>query len=152
MRQVVDEEFWGLNERYPTTYKVATTDDDYADCMDLIADMGWPKKYELCHPTIMAIRDGELFGLIGTRLPNGEILAGPLAVKDGPKPVMVWRLLLEYERACKSLGWDSVAFDVDIGSAMELAILRLTPNIPLIAELDNVRLYEWTFDMVEPAE
>jgi hypothetical protein len=100
----------------------------------------------------MAVRDEELFGLIGTRLPDGEPLAGPIAIKDGPRPIMVWRLIQCYEAACRSRGWESIPFDVDRGSDMERAILRLVPNIPVIGDLGRVRVYDWIFDMVESAE
>lgn len=141
----IDTEFWGLAPQ-PTSYELAQTARDFGDCMDLIEAMGWPTDYELSHPTVVARRDGEIVGMLGSRRPNGLMLAGPLAVLEPPKPLMVWRLIRAYEQACLDEGIDFVLFDVDAGSTMERAVLKMWPDIPLVGDRGDVRAYRWDFD------
>ena len=148
----IDWEFWGYPHIGTTQFRVASTEADYDDCMDLIAENGWPVGYQLLHPTIMAERDGYLIGMIGTRVsrwPEDEpFLAGPLAIRtDMKRPVLAYKLLVQYERAMRTLGWDHIIFDVDIGSAMEIAIQRATGMTRLVV-IGNVAYYNWNFNNI----
>lgn len=138
----IDQEFWGLSS-VATVYEQARTVADFDDCMDLIGAQGWPTDYQLEHPTIVAKRDGDIIGVLGTRRPNGIMLAGPLAVLDPPKPLLVYKLILFYSAVCIRLGVDFVLFDVDVGSPMERAILKMWPDIPLVSDRGDIRVYRW---------
>lgn len=149
----MDREFWGWPSYGNTKFRVACSEDDYEDCMDLVRACGWPDGYKLWHPTILAERDGDIVGMIGTRVVNGHPLAGPLALLPGAKrPVLAYRLLLQYEAALRSLGIAEVMFDVDIGSDMERAVLKACPHMRPILTEGGRNHYVWHFDMVPEAQ
>lgn len=142
----VDRDFWGWPSYGNTTFHVACSEDDYEDCMDLVRACGWPDGYRLQHPTIMAIRDGDLVGMIGTRLVGDCPLAGPLALLPGVKrPVLAFRLLVQYEAALRSMGISEIVFDVDIGSAMERAVLKAQPHMKPFLTEQGRNHYVWQF-------
>lgn len=148
----IDAEFWGLSERSATMFRVASSEGDYADCMCLIEAHGWPVDYQLVHPTIMAERDGELIGCIGTRVIYAQggrsvQMAGPLALERSTRrPVLAYRLLLQYELAMRTKGITRVCFDMDKGSAMERAVLKAVPSLRPYHETETVAWYVWDFD------
>lgn len=143
----IDYDFWGLPEIGTTVFRVATTESDYIEAMDVIAANGWPTDYALFHPTIIAERDGDIVGVIGMRFVEGYPLAGPLALLPGARrPILAWKLILQLELALRSKGYSEVIFDVDQGSEMERLVLKACPNMRPFWIHNNVAHYVWNFD------
>ena len=87
-----------------TDFRLARTSGDYRKCHQLVRNLNVDNK-TFSFPTILAERDGELIGLMGTIPVNGAIVAGPLVVKvDGnPGPVMI-RLVEAYDNLLRGIG------------------------------------------------
>lgn len=148
------DEFWGP-QYAETVYALAVHQSDYDDCMDLIAEHGWPADYQLKAPTIMATRNGELIGCLGTREPVDDQtgqpvrVAGPLAIRDGAKrPVLAWRLIQRYEAALRARGIGRIHFDVDRDSHMEHAVLKAVPWLKPVRQDSERSYYVWDLDHV----
>jgi hypothetical protein len=143
-----DTEFWGWAQASGSTeFRVACSAGDYEECMDLIERNGWPANYQLAHPTIMAERDGELIGMMGLRIVDGETpLAGPLALRPGKRrPVLAWKLLVQFEAAVRAKGLTEIIFDVDLNSEMDRLVRKALPNIRPFWIHNDVAHYVWNF-------
>jgi len=84
-----------------TTYHVVETQDDLAICEHMAGAMHHPEV--LCFPTILARRDGEAIGMLGTHVLDGHIIAGPLIVCGLDRPGFVsWKLFATYNAVMRA--------------------------------------------------
>jgi len=89
-----------------TTFRIAETADDRARCRQLLSANGLDE-LELQIPSVVALREGHLVGLLGTQKRDDAIVAGPL-IMDLPKGVNEGFLILQmvelYENALRNPG------------------------------------------------
>lgn len=91
-------------------------------------------KQELEFPTVVALED-KVIGLIGTKITNNMIVAGPLVIKSDRRRIMTAIRMVEmYEIAMKGLGISSFIFSVEDGSLLEKLIERYGYEPPYAEE------------------
>lgn len=110
-----------------TTYRLIGRK-DYRAAHQFIASEGFARS-TLGFPTIVAEREGELIGLLGTVIKDNMILAGPLVIKsDRPRSFTLVRLVEAYEAAMRHIGVKSYIFGSDNPKLLEhLTELGLKP-------------------------
>lgn len=89
-----------------TRYRLAT-DEDQEQIRNFNQqegdDPGWP--------TVVAERDGEILGYLATHRQGDQIMAGPLAIKEGRnRGVLALRICQAYENVLKAIGIVSYRF------------------------------------------
>lgn len=97
-----------------TEYVLATTPNDFAAAQELI-DAEGTDDATIGHPTLMAIKDGELTAVLGTHITdNNFIVAGPLVIKSGAHRFWTLiRLIDEYDRVMRGIGITQYLFSVE---------------------------------------
>lgn len=91
------------------TYRIATKK-DYRTLHAFMAEQE-AERNTLGFPTVLAEKDGEILGLLGTLVKSNLIIAGPLVIKkDRPRYFTIIRLVEAYEAAMLSLGVTSYIF------------------------------------------
>lgn len=96
-----------------TEYRLAASGADYAKAHELVRAEGLPD-HELSYPTILAVKDGELTGLLSTHIQKNMIIAGPMVLRSGaPRYWTLIRLIETYENVMRSAGISAFVFSVD---------------------------------------
>lgn len=127
-----------------TDYRLAAGPADYAKAHALVRGEGW-EEHELSFPTIMAIKDGELVGILATHIVNNTIMAGPLVIKSDGEKRRLWtmiRLIELYENVMREAGIKQFIFAVPKDLTTYLyqiqEVLKMTPY----AEKDGHLFFE----------
>ncbi len=132
-------------------YRVAETLADYDACRKLMTACGMSA--DIGYPSLMAISNEGLIGLMGTQPRSDMILAGPLCLRPDKRRVFTaMRLVLMYERVLHNLGISSFIFHVDetdsfFFQVMERYFLDLKPY----AKKGTMLFYIWRIDVADGA-
>jgi len=115
-----------------TAYRVATNPGDYQFAHALMRAEGVVEKQKITFPTILAYDDdNKVVGMLGTRIINRMIVAGPLILrKDQRRPFTALRLFEFYENAMRNMGIKSFIFSTEIGHIFDKIVrekLELQP-------------------------
>jgi hypothetical protein len=111
-------------------YKIAVTPADFHQAHALMREEGVPEQ-SLGFPTVMALEDDEIIGIIGTDIQNDMILAGPLVVKSDRKRIMSAIKMVEmYEMALRAVKISTFIFYVEEGSFLDKMIARYSEYQP----------------------
>ena len=94
-----------------TEYIVASNSGQYRDCHNFLRS-NKVKDVNLTWPTIMAKREDEVVGVMGTLKSDKAVIAGPVYVSI-PNSMVPFRLIETYERFLKSQGIKKFIFSVD---------------------------------------
>lgn len=122
-------------------YKVAVNPGDYARAHRLMKEYGGSKQ-KLTFPTILAVKDGEVVGLIGTRIYKDMIVAGPVVVRRTMGALGAIRLVEAYENAMRNMGIEWFIFWTDgEQSIIEKAIRRFNPEMTPYSIKGSKRFY-----------
>jgi len=124
-----------------TKYTLATTPSDYRRCRALWAtrpDLGEPEP--IAYPTVMAMRDGELVGFLGTHPRKDMLIAGPIVVKFDHR-LVVLRLNLAYDNLLRSIGVAFYYFSIPDSNAKFQRIIETALDIQPYAHEDGVKSY-----------
>ena len=97
-----------------TTYRLATTPADYRKCRALVRQHDSPKP--MTFPTVMAVRDGQVIGVLGTQKRDDMIVAGPFVLAH-KSPFVVLHLLDAYDLVMRRAGIVAYHFYIDPGNA-----------------------------------
>lgn len=126
-----------------TKYTLAASPNDYRRCKALWAtrpDLGEPEP--IGFPTVMAHREGELIGFLGSHPNKKMLVAGPMVVKPGPSQgVTVLRLNLAYENFLRSAGIMSYYFTIPDSEAAYQKIVETVLDIKPYAHEDGLKAY-----------
>ena len=97
---------------WDTVYRCAASERDYRKCKAFMAQDG--HDHDLRYPTLMALRAGQLVGMMGTEPSEEAILCGPLVVdKSLPNPsFVIMRLWDAYEALMAQAGVQTFMFYV----------------------------------------
>ena len=113
-----------------TVYKIAHTSLDYANAFALLRDEGVTGE-QISFPTILALEDGKAVGILGTRVENKMVIAGPLVLRsDKRRSFTAMRLFEYYEHSMKGMGITSYIFNTESGHIFDKVIrekLELEP-------------------------
>jgi len=115
-----------------TAYRVATNPGDYQFAHALMRAEGVVEKQKITFPTILAYDDdNKVVGMLGTRIINRMIVAGPLILRgDQRRSFTAMRLFEFYENAMKNMGIKSFIFSTEIGHIFDKVVrekLELQP-------------------------
>lgn len=116
-----------------------------------------PEHYSLCHqfakklgsdaikfgwPTIVAVRDMEVVGLLSTHRRRDAIYAGPLLVEK-QSPVLVMRLIEAYEQVLQTMGVAHYWFGTDTPEMDNMAqkMMQKTGAIKVVNQTEAGTLY-----------
>ena len=128
-----------------TEYRMADGAGDYRRCHQLIKEEGWPE-HEISFPNIMAIKDGELVGLLATHIVDKMIIAGPLVLKRGaPRYWTLIRLIENYENVMRAAGVTRYIFAVPSHLKVYLDQIDRTFGLKSYAEKDGHKFFERIF-------
>ena len=121
-----------------TVFRIAETRDDLARCQQLLLTNGY-EEVALTIPSIMALREGHLVGLLGTQNRSDGIIAGPLVIDlPGDNPVfLVFQLLELYDNAMRHLGVAFYNFAVEEQNTKNLEYVERALGINPIAHKDG---------------
>ena len=97
-----------------TLYRLATTPADYRKCRALVRSFAEPKP--MTFPTVMAVRDGRVIGVLGTQSRNDMVVAGPFVLAH-KSPFVVLHLLDAYDLVMRRAGIVAYHFYIDPGNA-----------------------------------
>ena len=112
-----------------TQYRLVTTLPEYQRCHALLKAQGLDDG-ALSYPTVMALRDDGVIGLLSTIASHEAIICGPLVVST-PRPIIVaLRLIESYENVLRSAGVSQYVFGVDPKASG--AWLRLLFKVQLV--------------------
>jgi len=91
-----------------TTYRLATQPDDYDTCRLFV-----PGKFGF--PTILAERDGELLGFLGTHPRDDAVVVGPIFVREDKRGTgfIALRLIESYEKVLHAAGVSEYLLSAD---------------------------------------
>jgi hypothetical protein len=111
-----------------TTYRLANGPKDYQRCHQFLKDQGQDELH-LSWPTIMAIRDTQVIGCLGTDLSKDALVAGPLVISaEIRRPfIPMIRLIDAYEVVLTHAGISSYYFGVELPA--QPAWLRLIESM-----------------------
>jgi hypothetical protein len=124
-------------------YAIASSPGNYQAAHKLIREEGFGRQH-LTFPTIMAWEGTELIGLVGTRIHDHMIIAGPLVLKSGKvRVVTAMRLCEAYEAAMGSMGIKAYIISVEQGSILSRAFKRYYPDVEPYAIEDGSEFYSW---------
>lgn len=108
-----------------TSYKLAASSKDYRDCLRLAREEGQDVAC-LHFPTVVARNtQGEVLGFFSTVPDSRYVIAGPLVVRGGRRPVLAMRLMEAYDRVMASVGVTLYYFTVRSDRTDALASERL---------------------------
>jgi len=100
-----------------TKYKIAESSADYKKAHALVKDVGIEGEFQLSFPTILAVEDDEIVGVLGTNIEQDYILAGPLALKkDKKRSFTILRLVELYDFTMREAGIRSYLFCTELGN------------------------------------
>lgn len=100
-----------------TSYKIAETAMDYTKAHALIRNEGQNDDFQLSFPTILAMEDDEVVGVLGTNVTQKYILAGPLVLKsDRKRSFTIIRLVELYDATMRAAGIRSFIFATDLSN------------------------------------
>jgi hypothetical protein len=87
----------------------------------------------------------ELIGVCGTRIKDGTIIAGPMALKPDRRRVMTaFRLAEAYVSAMQTMGIQSFVLSVEKDSFLHKGIQKLYPHLfPYGEDEDGKLFYVW---------
>jgi hypothetical protein len=130
-----------------TTFRVASSTEDYDVCNELLRKVGEPRILGLSFPTIMAYDAEELIGFVGTRIEKQMIIAGPLTMNsDRQRVFTAIRLAEAYESAMRNLGITRFIFCAQTGGLIDKAIKRYYPSMQPYAMRDGNAFYIWSIE------
>jgi len=116
-----------------TEYKIASTHDEYADCHGIM-----DKDEELGYPTVMAIRNGEVIGMISTRWGEQNLIASPLIANS----VFTCMGLSElYDNTLINMGVTHYLFSVEKDNKRMIKVIERFFKIKPYTETDNLLWY-----------
>ena len=95
-----------------TDYNIVLNPAHYRACHKFLRD-NKVKPVKLTYPTLVAEREGEIIGLMGTLRSDKAVIAGPVYVSIPNSPVS-YRLIEVYEQYLKSKGIKKFIFSVDV--------------------------------------
>jgi len=116
-----------------TEYKVAETDKDFTDCRNLIGD-----EEELSSPTVMAVRNGEVIGLISTSDDKDYIFAAPMVSNSAFTSIGLCEL---YEKVLRKLGVSRYLFYVEKNNRKMINAVERLFNIKPFGGTDEFLFY-----------
>jgi hypothetical protein len=105
-----------------TLYRLAHSPQDYQRCHQLLKDQGIESD-RLSWPTIVALRENELIGCLGTIPSDKAIIAGPIVATSRHPFVTLLRLCEAYERVLWQAGVRSYCFGVEHSQTVWRGIL-----------------------------
>ena len=124
-----------------TKYTLAASPSDYRRCRALWAtrpDLGEPEP--IAFPTVMAMREGELVGFLGSHPKKDMLVAGPMIVKPGHS-VVVLRLNLAYENFLRSAGAAFYYFTIPDSDPGYQKMAETVLDIKAYAHQDGLKAY-----------
>ncbi len=124
-----------------TKYTLAASPNDYRRCRALWAtrpDLGEPEP--IAFPTVMAMRDGELVGFLGSYPRKDMLVAGPMIVKRG-LGIIVLRLNLAYENFLRSAGVVFYYFGIPDSEVAYQKMVETVLDVKPYAHKDGDRWY-----------
>lgn len=83
-----------------TSYRLARPGGEYNKLYAMMQRNGFPK-LPLGWPVVVAERDGEVIGFLGTKKSDETFEAGPLVIDGGSNPFLFIRLVEAYENALR---------------------------------------------------
>ena len=95
-----------------TSYRLVTTLPAYQRCHALLKAQGLDDG-ALSYPTVCALRDDDVIGLLSTIASQEAIIAGPLVVKTSHPVIVALRLIESYENVLRHVGVRQYVFGVD---------------------------------------
>ena len=125
-------------------YRVASNPGDWVAAHKLLREVGEPKD-KLTFPTILAWEGMDLVGVCGTRIKDGAIVAGPMAIKpDRRRTMTAFRLAEAYVSAMQTLGIQSFVLSVQKDSFLHKGIQKLYPHLaPFDEDEEGTLFYVW---------
>jgi len=100
-----------------TAYKIAENGADYRKAHALIKESGMDREFQLSFPTILAMENEEVVGVLGTNIEQDCILAGPLVLKqDKKRSFTILRLVELYDFTMRKAGIRSYLFCTELGN------------------------------------
>ena len=117
-------------------YRVANNPGDYAAARKLIKEKN-VEAPKLTFPTILAWKDGELLGLLGTYVKQSVPYLGPLVLKYPSRPFTGIRLLDSYDNVMRATGVEAYAIFVYKEEGDMQKWIELMPGAKLRATTDE---------------
>jgi hypothetical protein len=123
-----------------TAYRLAKNPGEYAAAHALLKAEGFEKQ-ELRFPTILALDEGDVVGLISTHIQDKMIIAGPLCLKsDRRRARAAIRLIDLYDIAMRGMGITSYIFHTETDSILDKSAQKMGIG-EFYAERNGVRFY-----------
>jgi hypothetical protein len=98
-------------------------------------------------PTILAINEGDVVGVVGTTIQNKMIIAGPLAIDSSQRRVFTaLRLMEAYDTAMRNIGVRTYILPVEQGSLLGKIVERYYKDVTPYAGNGNVMFYTRRLD------
>ena len=98
-----------------TIYRIADGAGDYRKAHALIKAEGIEEKFQLSFPTLLAMEEDEVVGVLGTNVEQDYILAGPLVLKsDKKRSFTIVRLVDLYDTTMRACGIKSFLFCTEL--------------------------------------
>jgi len=125
-------------------YRVAETDDEYAEARRLMLAEGFPDQ-GLVFPTILAVEDDEIIGFIATAPRTDMVLSGPMVMRQDKRRVFTAvRLVTLYESVMKKLGMTVLTFYADEKDSIFVkAVRKWFPQVQPYAKQGTTLFYKW---------
>lgn len=123
-----------------TLYRLASTAADYRACHALMrANANFNQ--QLHFPTVVADRDGKIWGFLSTNECDWCLMAGPLETQT-PNPIMVMRLVEAYENVIRLMGVTRYCFAIRKDQKRWIEQTSSFDMVEAIAEDDNNIVFE----------
>lgn len=119
-----------------THYDLIYQKSDYRLAHNFMKSVG-QEKIPLTFPTIMASREGEVVGMIGTRPHKDAIIAGPLLVNLPHPQVVILHLFDSYELVMRKLGVEAYHFSIDKSNEQWKHIVEKALSLEPYGETDE---------------
>jgi len=128
------------------TLSIAKTPGDYQMAHVLMRKEG-VLKTKLGFPTVLAMHEGQLIGMLGTHIQKKMIVAGPLTLKsDQWRWRTAIRLIEAYETVMTNLKIKSFIFYSETDGVLTRGIERYYPYITPYAMRDGYNFYIWRIE------
>ena len=116
-----------------TQYKIATTYNEYKDCHSLLEE-----DEELFYPTVMAIRDGKVIGMISTANGEKSLFAKSMVANSIFTSIGLYEL---YDKTLSNLGVEHYLFSVSSDNDKMINAVEKLFKVKPYTEIDGQLWY-----------
>lgn len=132
-----------LSKSSPIVYRLAEVPGDYEIVNDFLDEEQVDRsEIELAWPTIMALEEDELVGILGTFSDDAAIVAGPLVTKsDRHRGIMALRMVEVYDTVLRNAGISTYTAYAPRENQRFLTLMERVPGFECIAENADGKLF-----------